>query len=79
MSNTLSAQKFLKSTEAAAIRQTLQNMMASPDFNTTSTYSPSCEGMLSFEEKHINYLSQHTSLNVEHYLSNLRLMTRIRI
>lgn len=78
MSNTLSAQKFLKSAEAEAIRVTLRSMMLSPDFNTTSTYSPSSEAMLTFEEKHMNYLSQHTTMNVDHYLSNLRLMTRIR-
>jgi len=78
MSNTLSAQKFLKSSEAKTIRATLKAMMASKEYNTKSTYSPSCEGMLTFEEKHINYLSQHTSMNVSHYLSNLRLMTKIR-
>lgn len=78
MSNTLSAQKFLKSIEAKVIRNTLRDMMESKEFNTTSTYSPSSDGPLSFEDKHMLYLSQHTAMNPEHYLSNLRLITRIR-
>ena len=78
MSNTLSAQKFLKSAEADEIRTVLRGMMKSREFNTTSTYSPSSEGPLSFEDKHMLYLSQHTSTNPQHYLSNLRLITRIR-
>lgn len=78
MSNTLSAQKFLKSTEAEEIRSVLRGMMKSREFNTTSTYSPTSEGPLSFEDKHMQYLSQHTAMNPNHYLSNLRLITKIR-
>ncbi len=78
MSNTLSAQKFLKSAEAKAIRNVLRTMMQSRECNTTATYSPSSDGPLSFEDKHMHYLSQHTSMNPQHYLSNLRLITKIR-
>jgi len=78
MAKSLSAQRFLDSKEALLIRDTLSNMMTDPAFNTRSMYSPAAGGDVLFVDKHMEYLSQHTTLNVEHYLSNLRLMTRIR-
>jgi len=78
MAKSLSAQRFLDSKEAESIRETLANMMTDPEFNTRSMYSPAAGGDVLFVDKHMEYLSQHTTLNVEHYLSNLRLMTRIR-
>lgn len=77
MSSSLSAQKFLKSEAADLIREDLKQMVESPNFNTRSTYSPSSEVDLLFVDKHMKYLSQHPNLNPQHYLSNLRLMTRI--
>ena len=78
MAKSLSAQRFLDSKEALLIRDTLMNMMTDPEFNTRSMYSPAAGGDVLFVDKHMEYLSQHTTLNVQHYLSNLRLMTRIR-
>lgn len=78
MAKSLSAQRFLDSKEADEIRETLKAMMADPEFNTKSMYSPTAGGDVLFVDKHIEYLSQHTGLNVAHYLSNLRLMTRVR-
>lgn len=78
MTRSLSAQRFLESEEAKEIRNTLKEMMNDPDFNTESMYSSAAGGEVLFVDKHMEYLSQHTSLNVSHYLSNLRLMTRVR-
>ena len=78
MAKSLSAQRFLDSEEAINIRTTLEEMMTDPAFNTRSMYSPAAGGEVLFVDKHMEYLSQHTTLNVEHYLSNLRLMTRVR-
>ncbi len=78
MAKSLSAQRFLDSEEAVAIRGTLKEMMDDPEFNTKSMYSSTAGGDVLFVDKHMDYLSQHTSLNVDHYLSNLRLMTRVR-
>lgn len=79
MANSVSAQKFLASDEAETIRQTLMAMMDDPEFNTTSLYSSAAGEKQLFVDKHLRYLSQHTNLNTDHYLSNLRLMTRIRV
>ena len=78
MTKSLSAQRFLNSPEAQEIRETLEDMMNNPEFNTKSMYSPSAGGDVLFVDKHLEYLSQHATLNVNHYLSNLRLMTRVR-
>jgi hypothetical protein len=78
MAKSLSAQRFLDSKEANEIRDILKEMMTDPEFNTKSMYSSTAGGDVLFVDKHIEYLSQHTGLNVSHYLSNLRLMTRVR-
>ncbi|RWZ78723.1 MAG: hypothetical protein EOT05_03170 [Candidatus Microsaccharimonas sossegonensis] len=78
MTKSLSAQRFLDSKEAKEIREILNNMMTDPEFNTKSMYSPAAGGNVLFVDKHMEYLSQHTTLNASHYLSNLRLMTRVR-
>jgi len=78
MAKSLSAQRFLDSAEAIEIRTILNEMMKDPEFNTKSMYSSLAGGDVLFVDKHMEYLSQHTTLNVDHYLSNLRLMTRVR-
>ena len=78
VANPTGVQKFLDSDLAESIRVELRTMVEDPHFNTRSTYSPSIDGdQLEFVEKHINYLSKHLAVNPQHYLSNLRLMTRI--
>lgn len=78
MAKSLSAQRFLDSPEAEGIRETLEEMMKSPEFNTKSMYSPAAGGDVLFVDKHMEYLSQHSAVNVAQYISNLRLMTRVR-
>ncbi|MBC7708225.1 hypothetical protein H7Y63_03310 [Polaromonas sp.] len=78
MRTTLSQQKFLDSDVAAQIHTQLKTMMGDKTFNTTSTYAATREDQLPFDEKHMNYLSDHPKLNPLHYIANLRLMTRIK-
>jgi hypothetical protein len=76
VAGSLGSQKFLASDAAKLVREELEHMMGDAAFNTTSTYSPSSEDSVLFVDKHMKYLSQHPNLNPQHYLSNLRLMTR---
>lgn len=78
MRTTLSQQKFLDSEVAANIRKSLERMLNDVTFNTASTYSSTMEERLSFIDTHMKYLSEHPKLDPEHYLSNLRLKTRVR-
>ncbi len=75
---TLSQQKFLDSEAATLIHEQLVQMMNDKTFNTSSTYAATRENNLPFDEKHMNYLSDHPKLNPDHCVANLRLMTRIK-
>ncbi len=73
------AQVFLESPEGIAAYQELLKMVDDVNYNTTSTFSPSAEdGNLAFIDKHMNYLCAHLNVNTVHYLSNLRLITKVR-
>jgi hypothetical protein len=76
MRTTISQQKFLDSAEAADIRKTLEQMTIDEKFNTDSTYAAGCDENMTFVDKHMKYLSEHPKLNPQHYLRNIRLMTR---
>lgn len=78
MRTTLSQQKFLDSEAAVVIREQLERMVEDQAFNTTSTYAATREDNMPFVEKHMTYLSDHPKLNPQHYVANLRLMTRLK-
>lgn len=78
MRTTLSQQKFLDSQAAIKARHELQRMMNDASYNTASTYAANLDHNLPFVEKHMKYLSDHPKLNPDHYLANLRLMTKIK-
>lgn len=71
---------FFESEEGAEIKQTLQLMTKNNSYNTAPTYSANVlrypNNLISFVDKHMNYLNTHPSLDPRHYVSNLRLMTR---
>lgn len=73
---------FLESEEGQTIRRQLEKMVASSQYNTTSTYSSKTDiysdNLIPFVDKHLNYLTSHPSLNPTLYLANLRLMTKLR-
>lgn len=73
---------FFDSAEGLAIKQTLQGMTIDSVYNTVSSYSANTDlhpdNLISFTEKHMQYLNKHPSVDPERYISNLRLMTKIR-
>jgi hypothetical protein len=73
------AKDFLTSEEGVAAHADLLEMENDKNYNTVSSYSPSSEnGVLLFIDKHMNYLSTHSGVNVAQYVSNLKLITKIR-
>jgi hypothetical protein len=73
------AKEFLTSPEGIAAQADLEEMEKDKGYKTVSTYSPTAEnGILLFIDKHMNYLSSHASVNASQYVSNLRLITKIR-
>lgn len=76
---TQKAQEFIKSEAGQAVLVELLKMVEDSSYNTVSTFSPSAEdGTLLFIDKHMNYLCTHLSVNANQYLSNLRLITKVR-
>jgi hypothetical protein len=73
---------FKLTEEGIQTEQELKSMDANLAFNTVASYSANSilhpDHEISFVDKHMKYITEHPSVNVTEYLSNLRLMTRIR-
>jgi len=76
--NTQAIEKYLETATAKAICVELEAMVANPNYRTESSYSPSSEERITFVNKHVRYLSLHQKINPDQYLSNLKLMTKIK-
>ena len=72
---------FFESEEGIATLQNLRMMTESSSYNTDSSYSANTvqhpDNTISFIDKHMTYLNTHPAINPSHYVSNLRLRTRI--
>lgn len=72
---------FFDSEEGLAARGTLQSMVANPAYCTEASYSSNIvlypDHLIPFVDKHMSYLRDHPTTNPQHYLANLKLMTRI--
>lgn len=70
---------FAETEAGIAARATLEALLANTEHTTESGYHVNDElhpgNSISFVEKHMEYLSTHTAVNPDYYLSNLRLMT----
>lgn len=77
-----SQRKFFESPEAKELKAILKRMVNDDSFNTDPTYISN--GLkypgnnISFVDKHLLYLSHHPKLDPQHYIANLKLMTRHR-
>lgn len=68
--------RFYASDECISARMALQQLVDNPQFNTDSSYFSGNE--LGFVDRHLYYLSTHPTTRLQGYISNLRLMTRIK-
>lgn len=82
MASTKRTIAFYASEEAAKIKQTLLEMLKDSKYNTKSSYTANSEeypdNEIPFVDKHMSYLNTHPSVDYEHYLANLRLITKVR-
>lgn len=73
---------LLNAEEAAQVEQALKDMALDANYSTDTSYSADTEtypdNRIPFVEKHLNYLHQHKNVNPDQYLSNLRIMTKVR-
>ena len=73
---------FGDSDEGRAVRVQLQSMVADSNYLTRSSYSANTalypDHIMPFVDRHMEYLRNHPATNPQHYLSNLRLITRLK-
>ncbi len=73
---------FPESEEGIKTKQQLVMMVTDGTYATVSSYNSNAQlypdNDISFVDKHMRYLSEHQNVNPQQYLSNLRLMTRVR-
>lgn len=74
---------FYESEEGQEVKDILKKMAQDDGYNTGPSYSANIDeypdNLISFVDKHMQYLNTHPSVNPSHYLSNLRLMKRVRV
>lgn len=78
MNTTLAVEKYLKTDVAKSVCAELAAMEENPNYRTESSYSPTSEERISFVDKHVRYLSTHQKIDYRQYLSNLKLMTKVK-
>jgi len=76
ITRTPAQKKFYGSDQCQLARESLQRLADDDNYTTTAGYLHGSDQP--FVERHLDYLSTHPGVNVEGYLSNLRLMTRVR-
>lgn len=73
---------FIETEEGIATLHALQSMVADSVYNTEPSYSSNSilypDYLIPFIDKHMCYLRDHPSTNPRQYISNLRLITKIR-
>ncbi|MGB4758958.1 MAG: hypothetical protein WBP26_02785 [Candidatus Saccharimonadales bacterium] len=73
---------FLTSPEGIDTLNTLREMEESDSYYTESSYSANsalyADNLIPFADKHIQYLMTHPNMDPLQYISNLKLMTRVR-
>jgi hypothetical protein len=73
----------LDSEVGAETRRQLITMENDPLYSTAASYTPNTavypDNVMSFADKHMDYLSTHLGVGVPTYLANLRLKTRSRV
>jgi hypothetical protein len=73
---------FMLSDAGVALKQTLLDMVTDSLYITKPGYTPNSDqypdNIIPFVDKHLEYLRTHPATDPQHYISNLRLMTRVR-
>ncbi len=73
---------FVNSEIGIDARQKLMALMRDELHNTPSTYSSNTEvypdSLIPFVDKHMEYLRVHPNIDPQQYISNLRLMSKIK-
>lgn len=70
--------EFLRSELAKTLRKELQEMVDNPSYNTHTRYSVLSPDGSHFVERHMEYMSGYLQMDHMQYVSNLKLMTKVK-
>ncbi|MCE7936255.1 hypothetical protein DYH10_00465 [Candidatus Saccharibacteria bacterium CPR2] len=74
--------KFIESEEGIKVKRILRSMMDDKSYNTSPCYSANKDlypnNLMSFVDKHMQYLNAHPNIDPKQYIANLRLITSIK-
>jgi hypothetical protein len=73
---------FYETDKASEVKAILVKMQTDLLYATGSTYSANAEKhpdhLITFVEKHMEYLNTHPDVNPDQYVANLRIITKLR-
>ena len=78
MPNIRSNQPFLRTEKATELRTELESMVKNPLYNTRLYTMLTDASGDRFIEKHMHYMSTHPTIDHWQYISNIKLMTKLR-
>ena len=75
-------QDFFETTEGQILKAKLIQIQSSDSYETSASYSPNSDlykdNLISFVDKHVNYILKHPQLDPNQYIANLQILTRRR-
>lgn len=81
MANVKKRVNFYESEVGLSVKQILVEMTQNSAYNTTASYSANTttypDNSIPFVNKHMDYLNTHPNINPDHYISNLKLLTKL--
>jgi hypothetical protein len=69
---------YFETPEGLKILESLESMSSSDEYVTQDSYTPQSEQLITFTEKHQQYIRKHPNINAQHYVSNLKIICRRR-
>lgn len=69
---------YFETSEGIEILDILQLMNESEEYITEDSYSPHSEDLITFINKHQDFIRKHPKTNAQHYVANLKIMCRRR-
>lgn len=74
----ITREEYLETVAGTEARKELQDMVNSVVYDTHDVYSATAGERQTFVERHLDYLAKHPATNLTVYVSNLRVMTKIK-
>lgn len=69
---------YFETQDGQEILGLLQSMSSSEDYVTKDSYTPHSEALISFIDKHQDFIRKHPNTDAHHYVANLKIMCRRR-